>query len=324
MGGGGGGPSQSTTYTSNLPEYARPYFERLMERTEAESNRPYTPYTGQRVAGFTDDQQEAFGITRDLADRGTPDLDTSRGAAGAGAMAGLRGTSFESNAIGSRAFDGNAASEYMSPYMDAVVQQQQQSAVRNFQEGQSGRNQQAIASGAFGGYRDAISRGVAERGLQDRLANIEATGRQSAFENAQQQFERDRSARFNVDASNEANRRAAAGVQLSGAQSLFQGAEAFRGLGATDQGLTLQRATALGQVGDRQQAQDQRSMDIGYDDFVNQRDFGRGQVAFLGSMLRGVPVNPQQEIRQYQNPNPMNQMLGLGVAGLGAYNQYMR
>ena len=38
MGGSGGGaPTQSTTYTSNLPEYARPYFERLMNRTEAEN-----------------------------------------------------------------------------------------------------------------------------------------------------------------------------------------------------------------------------------------------------------------------------------------------
>ena len=41
MGGGSSQqPTQSTTYTSNLPEYARPYFERMMGRAEAESNQP--------------------------------------------------------------------------------------------------------------------------------------------------------------------------------------------------------------------------------------------------------------------------------------------
>jgi len=54
-GSGGGAPTQSTTYTSNLPEYARPYFERMMGRSEAESNQPYVGYQGQRLAGFTPD-----------------------------------------------------------------------------------------------------------------------------------------------------------------------------------------------------------------------------------------------------------------------------
>lgn len=319
MGGSKAPPTSSTTYTSNLPEYARPYFERLMDRTEAESNRQYTPYQGQRVAGFTGDQQQAFGITRDLANRGTPDLDVARDAAGAGTMAGLQNAGFQNNTIGTRMFDGSAANQYMSPYMNAVVQQQKDAAVRDFSEGQGARNQQAIASGAFGGYRSAIAQGVAERGLQNRLAEIQARGTQSAFENAQQQFERDRTAGFNVDSANEANRRAAAGVRLAGAQAGIQGAEAFRGLGATDQGLTLQRATALGQAGDRQQALEQRGFDIAYDDFVNQRDFDRNQLLFYGSMLRGMPVNPQQEVRQYSNPNPLSQMAGLGIAGLGAY-----
>ena len=51
-GSGGGGPTQSTTYTSNLPEYARPYYERMMSRAEAESNQPYVRYRDDRLAGF--------------------------------------------------------------------------------------------------------------------------------------------------------------------------------------------------------------------------------------------------------------------------------
>lgn len=60
----GGGSSkaptqqQVTTTTSNLPEYARPYFERLMGSAEANFQSQYTPYGGQRVAGYTPAQEQ--------------------------------------------------------------------------------------------------------------------------------------------------------------------------------------------------------------------------------------------------------------------------
>ena len=70
MGGSSGGssqPSSVTQNTSNLPEYARPYFEDLMGRAQAESNREYVPYDDQRLAGFnanqTQTQQNITGMT---------------------------------------------------------------------------------------------------------------------------------------------------------------------------------------------------------------------------------------------------------------------
>ena len=38
------------TVINSLPDYARPYFENLMERAEAESLQGYQPYQGQRIA----------------------------------------------------------------------------------------------------------------------------------------------------------------------------------------------------------------------------------------------------------------------------------
>jgi hypothetical protein len=52
-GGGGGGSPQPTTQTvqqTNLPDYVRGDFERLLERAEAESKAAYSPYVGQRIA----------------------------------------------------------------------------------------------------------------------------------------------------------------------------------------------------------------------------------------------------------------------------------
>jgi hypothetical protein len=326
MGGGGksSGPTEQTVNQSNLPEYARPYFERLLDRTESVSKDPYQQYQGPRIAGFSQDQQAGFGVTREAAMGGAPDLDTARGAAGQATNAALGTTGFQSRDLNVGMFDNKAASNYMSPYMDQVIARQQAGAARDFREGQAGRDDAAIRQGAFGGYRQAISQGVAERGLSDRFANIEAEGRQAAFSNAQQQFERDRAAGFTADATNESNRARAAGVQQQGAALGLQGADSFSRLAAADQGLAFQRGEALQKIGQQQQGLEQQKYDLAASDFANQRDFGRQQLNFYSGILRGVPVTAQSEVSRYENPNPMNQLLGGGVAALGAYNQYMR
>jgi len=70
-GGGGGSPApqQNTTYSSNVPEYARPYVENMLQSAQAQiynddmtSFRPYTPYStdvNNYFAGFSPLQQEA-------------------------------------------------------------------------------------------------------------------------------------------------------------------------------------------------------------------------------------------------------------------------
>ena len=318
MGGGGGGqPTQSTTYTSNLPEYARPYFERMMGRAEAESNQPYVGYGGQRIAGFTPDTQAGFGITRDVAARGTPELDAAGGILGASAMRGLGASGYTSSPIQQQAFGQEQAQNYMSPYMNEVLARQKAAAVQDFEEGRPKRETEAIRSGAFGGYRSAIQEGVAQRGLGRQLSDIEATGRQRAFENAQAQFERDRAASMSAQGTTEAQRLAAAQYGLAGAGlGLQAGAELGR-TGAMRQGLTLQQAQALQTQGAAQQQQGQRELDLGYEDFLRQREAERGNINFMSSILRGIPVQPTQVRSTYDNPNPLAQFGGLGIAGLG-------
>lgn len=65
-GGGGGGSQTATSYTSNVPEYAKGTFMNLVGKAEALSNVPYTPYTGERQAQFTPLQQQAFNSSAGL------------------------------------------------------------------------------------------------------------------------------------------------------------------------------------------------------------------------------------------------------------------
>jgi hypothetical protein len=77
MGSGGGG--DSTTYsdvkttTSNLPEYAEPYYRDLLARTGFETAQGYEQYGAQRQADFSPMEQEAMARYGELGMSGTPE-----------------------------------------------------------------------------------------------------------------------------------------------------------------------------------------------------------------------------------------------------------
>ena len=79
-----------------------------------------------------------------------------------------------------------AIQAYMSPYQQNVVDYQKSQAQRDFNIAQQARKAQAVSSGAFGGSRQAIAEAEAQRNLSSQLQGIDATGRQQAFQNAQQ------------------------------------------------------------------------------------------------------------------------------------------
>lgn len=58
-----------TTTSSNLPEYAKPYFENLLNRAQTQSYQTYTPYGYDRIAGFTPAQEQ---IQQNVMNMGAP------------------------------------------------------------------------------------------------------------------------------------------------------------------------------------------------------------------------------------------------------------
>jgi len=74
MGGGGGSraPTEQRIIQSDLPEYAQPYFTRLLKRGEAESLQPRFQYGADRLAYFSPDEITAQAMTRGYAQSGTP------------------------------------------------------------------------------------------------------------------------------------------------------------------------------------------------------------------------------------------------------------
>jgi hypothetical protein len=296
-------PADQTVIQSNLPKYVQPYFERLLNRTEAESKREYEPYEGERLAGEAQDTLDARQKARDVAGSGIAGLPTAQAATTAGIGRALQGMGYQAGQ-----FDSDAAAQYMSPYMQQVVDVQKERAILDAQRAGAGRAAEAVGQGAFGGSRAAVQEGMAQEALGRQLAEIQASGQQQAFEQAQQQFERDRTARA------DAERLGLGAAELAGGQ-----ARGLADLGRLAREGDVESARLLEQVGKDITARDQAGLDLMYQDFVRQRDYPREQLQFMSSILRGVPVQPSTETTSMQSYNPIQQLLGTGISALGLY-----
>ena len=296
-------PTEQTVVQSNLPKYFEPYAVDMIKRAESESKREYTPYEGQRLADESADLLSSRQNVRDIAGRGIAGLPTAMTGVKAGMGRAAQGLGFQAGQ-----FDSDAAQQYMSPYMQNVVDVQKAQALLDFDRAQAGRDAQAVQAGAFGGSRQAVAQALAGEDLQRRLGEIQATGQQKAFENAQQQFERDRAARESAER-----------LGITAGESLTSQSAQLAQLGDLARKGDVQAAELLEKIGKDQQAREQAGLDLAYEDFVRQRDFPRESLTFLSSILRGVPVQPSTETVKFQQYNPIQEALGTGIAGLGLY-----
>lgn len=296
-------PTEQTVVQSNLPKYFEPYAVDMIKRAESESKREYTPYEGQRLADESADLLSSRQNVRDIAGRGIAGLPTAMTGVKAGMGRAAQGLGYQAGQ-----FDSDAAQQYMSPYMQNVVDVQKAQAMLDFDRAQAGRDAQAVKAGAFGGSRQAVQQALAGEELQRRLGEIQATGQQKAFENAQQQFERDRAARESAER-----------LGITAGESLTSQSAQLAQLGDLARKGDVQAAELLEKIGKDQQAREQAGLDLAYEDFVRQRDYPRESLTFLSSILRGVPVQPSTETVKFQQYNPIQEALGTGIAGLGLY-----
>jgi len=367
---------------SNIPEWARKYATQLFGRTFGEPttgvggllSEPYRTYEGQRVAGFNPLQMQAFG---DIAAMGiSPQIAQATGLAG---LAGLRageagryspfaGGQFyqapemqqyqtgPAERVTAERFGAPQMQEYMSPYIQGVVEEQKRAAIQDYARQIPGLGAAAARVGGRGGTREALLESEARRGLQQQLGGIEAAGRQQAFQQAAQQFGADRAAAMQAALANQAaglttggqNLQAALQAQaqrlqsaglgaqygLAGAQLGEQSRQFGAGLGL--QGLQQQLAAA-GQLGQLGQQQYQQGLGIGqaqlgagaqiqgleqqqlanlYQDFINRQQYPYKQLEFASGILRGFQPTGQTSTL-YQPPgSTLGQVVGTGV-GLG-------
>lgn len=301
-GGSGNTVQKSEVTQSTLPEYARPYYEGLMQRASTTLTTPYQTYGQERIAGFTPEQQQ---VQQNIMGQQSPgQFDTATALTTAAGLGSLQASQYNPGQFGAQQigmpnlqqysmqgprsvraqqygtpqmgtaqtgfqpnldyfqmggardvtganvnaptmegaqssygqgpleqfrmdapqqFGGVQAQQYMSPYTQNVIDVQKNEAIRDAQKGQIVQDLGAARQGTYGGSRQLLAGMERERNLGTQLGNIQAQGQQAAYENAQQQFERDRAA--GMTAGRE-NLQAALGQQQLGVSTGLQTAMA--------------------------------------------------------------------------------------------------
>jgi hypothetical protein len=187
---------------------------------------------------------------------------------------------------------------------------QSREAVRQADIARGGRGARYAQAGAFGGSRQAIENAEAERNLQQQLGDIQATGSQLAFQQAQQQFNTERQL-------GEQSRQFGAGIGLQGLQTGLNAAQQLGALGQSGFGQQQQIAGMQSQLGNLQQQQAQNILGAQYQDWLNAQNQPFRNLGFMSDVLRGAPLTQTGTAVYGQAPSTMSSLAGLGALGKG-------
>ena len=240
---------------SSLSTWAGPLVTDLLGRAEALSKEGYQTYKGPLTAGPSTLQTQAFS-----------------------GLAGLTLPTAAQTSYTPGTFTADQATQYMSPYLQAALDPQLAEARR---QAEISRVQQAgrlSRAGAFGGGRQAIMESELERNLGTRLADITGRGYQTAFEQAQQQFNTEQQRQMNAA-------RQAQQYGLEGLRAQLGGGETQRG---------IEQAGVAAELGE----------------FEKQREYPYKQISWLQGLLQGMPI--QSQSMQYQQPSTLGNIFGVG------------
>ena len=307
---GSNSPTSVTTYgtsTTTTPAWYNDYTQGLIGKANAIAAEPYQRYDQDRIAGFTDNQNLAFALTPEAAGSYVPYLsgatDIYNQVANSSALS--QAQPYLNNA--SKNSYSNIQN-YMNPYMDSVTNRIGQMAQRNLSENIIPTIQnQFIGGGSFGGSRSGTAMGKAMRDISADTLAQQTSALASGYNQAMAASQAD------------LNRQGQLG-QITGAISQAdllrqaQLGQQYGALGALSQSLGLNEAAALEAIGNTQQIQNQRNLDLLYSDFAAQRDYEKDQIAFLNNAIRGLAI-PTSTYATSNSPNTNYQPSGLAQLG---------
>jgi hypothetical protein len=345
-GGGSSGPSSTTTTTSNIPDYAQPYVlgngtaqdPGLLPQAAALTNinsNPYQQYSGQTTAGFSPLQDQAFNNIQGMGVASQNNQAT--GMAGlAGMNAANAGSTYNPgqvgyNQTGINNFNQQAVNQYSSPYTQDVINAQSNQAIQAYGQSLPQLASATAANGDLGGSREALLQSQANQGLQSQLQGIQASGLQSGYANAQNEFNSQNALGLQSQTANQ-------GAQLQAQGQGLQSQQFGANLGLQGLQTQLSAAGTLGQLGNnqynqqagidtaqltagaQQQGLQQTQLNTDYQNFINQQNYPYAQLGYLSDILHGTSTSNGGTATTgvySQTPNTLGQVAGLGTAATG-------
>ena len=286
-------PQSVTSYgqtVEGVPKWMSDYTQGLIARANAAAAEPYIPYGGPRIAGFSPEQEAAFGMVEENVGAYQPFLEAGAAGYGGGlstaANIARSADPYMRQAEGSFT-DPGVAAQYMDPYIQNVLARQAEESNRqlteNFIPGLQGAFTGAGQFGSRGGtgsMQDIGTRGVRE--IAEGLQGQQLAALSGAYSDAGTRYEAERGRYGQLATTRGALEEATAGAMYTGAEGLGRMGEAAQQMGLTD-------AAAMENIGRQTQGMDQASMDLAYQDFLEQRDLPMERTAFMSDIIRGLP-----------------------------------
>jgi len=274
IGGATGGldPSQSTL----SPNFAS-YVYNMLGKGEAAANQPFQQFTGERFAGASPLQQQAFQGIAGLQAPGQ--IGQASGIAGnvASTASGLAYNpqqftnqfanpgQYQAGQFNTGLGPVGSVANYMSPYTSGVTDIAAREARRQADISRNAEQGRLAQAGAYGGSRQAIMEAERQRNLGTQIEDIGTKGLQSAYDRAVAQRQQEAQLGLQAQQYGEQSRQFGAGQGMTAAQAAAQygqaaqqAGEASRQFGANYglQGLEKQLGAAqtLGSLGAQEQA----------------------------------------------------------------------
>lgn len=303
-------PTSVTTYgqtVDNIPKWMSDYTQGLIGRANVIAAEPYQAYEGPRIAGFQPDQMQGFQAIRDNIGSYAPGY--SGAAQEFSNVSGMNPLAAAQPYLnqGTQEFSGDAVNQYMDPYIQNVLNRQEELSNRNFRENLMPELQNTfVGSGAFGGDRMADIAGRITRDTAEGLQGQQLGALSEGYRQAGNLFGADQGRQLQAG-------QVAGGLEQAGGQLGLQTGRAMQQLGSDVSRMGVADAQALEAIGSQQQQLGQGSLDLAYQDFLRQRDYPREMVDWMSGVVRGLPSDRVQDRTEVgpsssYGPSPLSQV----------------
>lgn len=250
----GGSSTVNTTQTMQVDPQIKAAGLENYDLAKQIAGQAYQPRTFARVADFTNPQIQAF----------------NSATANVGAYKPLFGTAINANAEvmpgGTMTVPGMDLASYMSPFIQGALNPTLTEINRQSELQRRQIAKRAAMSGAKNGARHGVAEGALSRNTGQLLSDTTAKGYAAAFDQALAAMGADRSA-------------------------MMQGSTNLANLATAGQKYDLTDYQSLLDVGNMQQTQAQKNLDVLEKDFLEQRDWPLRGLNIRTSALSGVPYD---------------------------------
>ena len=292
------------TSAQGLSSYVAPYVTNMLGQGQALANTSMPVYQGPLTAGQSALQNQQFMGLSEMAQTGydpmqyqtqnwsnqgasqMPDLSVPSQTQSV-SQAANQGTAGYGQPMSLNMGQGSSpASQYMNPYLQQSLQPQLNLLAQTANINEQGDLGKLTSQGAYGGSRQAVLQGMDQNALLGQQASLIGQGYNTAYNDAQSQFNADQQRQMQAQQNTEASRQFSANF---GQQNL----------------------QALGQAGGVQQGIQNAADTAAYAEFQKQQQYPYQQLAFEQSLLQGLPTGTTTT-----TPNAMSD-LGTALAALG-------